>query len=62
MFCKLDMLALAAQGLYHNLSTTIEVALACRFKPLFEDEECPNDAFTRFTLYILFFIKTSVLC
>lgn len=47
VFCKLDMISLAAQGLYHDLSMTLEIALAYRFTPLFEDENCAADAFAR---------------
>ncbi|CAK8681200.1 unnamed protein product [Clavelina lepadiformis] len=49
VFCKLDMISLAAQGLYHDLSMTLEIALAYRFTPLFEDENCAADAFARFS-------------
>ena len=44
VFCKLDMISLAAQGLYHDLSMTMEIALAYRFTPLFEGDDSPESS------------------
>nr|CAB3265157.1 5'-AMP-activated protein kinase subunit gamma-3 [Phallusia mammillata] len=49
VFCKLDMIPLAAQGMHCDLTVKLETALACRFTPLFEDEHDAADAFTRFS-------------
>lgn len=47
LFCKLDMISLAAQGLYHDLSMTMEIALAYRFTPLLEEDDSMADVCER---------------
>ena len=50
VFCKLDMISLAAQGIYHDLSMTMEIALAYRFTPLFDDDDVTEVSSDRYTL------------
>ncbi|XP_009858589.2 uncharacterized protein LOC100186700 [Ciona intestinalis] len=49
VFCKLDIIPLAAQSLYRELNMTLDVALQSRYTPLFEDEALPTNQYPRYS-------------